>query len=60
MNIEDYTREELDNLKAQTVSIVANLRYTEEHTVYQNDDLEALEQRLQGSPRLRAASAQSR
>jgi hypothetical protein len=27
MNIEDYTQEELDDLKAQTDSIVANLKF---------------------------------
>jgi hypothetical protein len=42
MNIEHYTPDELDDLKAQTDSIAANLKYIEKHGS-NIDDLEELD-----------------
>jgi len=43
MNIKDYTQEELDALEEQANSIAVNLKYIEEHEIYQKG-LEALEE----------------
>jgi hypothetical protein len=44
VNIEDYSAEELAALEEQTNTIAANLKYIEEHEVYQKENFEELDE----------------